>query len=79
MRPSVVVWLELDDATMLHRIDAAILGLAVAPHPPGSKTPDRVISSVSAEITESSTRSYYEHLVVLVVNVGHRRDIYRDR
>jgi mRNA interferase RelE/StbE len=66
---------------VLRRVDAVILGLADAPHPPGSKkfqggddlyrlrTGDyRVIYQVAEE-----------HLVVLVVNVGHRRDIYRDR
>lgn len=63
----------------LRRVDAAILGLADHPHPPGSKklkgTDDlyrirvgdyRVIYTVEAN-----------HLVVLIVNVGNRRDIYR--
>ena len=63
----------------LRRVDAAILGLADDRHPPGSKKLQgeedlyrirvgdyRVIYKVEAE-----------RLVVLVVNVGNRRDIYR--
>ena len=69
------------DTAMLHRIDAAICGLAVAPHPPGSKklrgTDDFF------RIRVGDYRVIYqvedEQLVVLVLNVGHRSDIYRDR
>lgn len=63
----------------LRRVDAAILGLADAPRPPGSKKLQgagdlyririgdyRVVYTVEAQ-----------RLVVLVVNVGNRRDIYR--
>jgi mRNA interferase RelE/StbE len=63
----------------LSRVDAAILGLADDQHPPGSKklkgTEDlyrirvgdyRVIYTIESK-----------RLVVLVVNVGNRRDIYR--
>jgi mRNA interferase RelE/StbE len=63
----------------LRRVDEAIRGLADNPHPPGSKklqgTDDlyrirvgdyRVIYTVEAK-----------RLVVLVVSIGNRRDIYR--
>jgi mRNA interferase RelE/StbE len=63
----------------LSRVDAAILGLAENPHPPGSKqlkgTDDqyrirvgdyRVVYTIEAK-----------RLVVLIVNIGDRRDIYR--
>ena len=70
----------LDKAT-LQRVDTAIRGLAVAPHPPGSKklqgTDDLYRIRVAAYRVIYQVED--EHLVVLVVNVGHRRDIYRDR
>jgi mRNA interferase RelE/StbE len=63
----------------LRRVDAAILGLVDDLHPPGSKKlkgtedlyrirvgDDRVIYTVESNL-----------LVVLVVNIGNRRDVYR--
>jgi len=69
------------DQAILGRIDTAIRGLVLAPHPPGSKklrgTDDLY------RIRVGDYRVVYqvedERLVVLIVNVGHRRDIYRDR
>jgi mRNA interferase RelE/StbE len=70
----------LDKGT-LRRVDAAILGLAVAPHPAGSKKLQGTDDLYRVRVGDY--RIIYqvedEHLVVLVVNVGHRRDVYRDR
>lgn len=63
----------------LRRVDAAIRQLADDPHPPGSKklkgTDDLY------RIRAGDYRILYtvegRRLVVLVVNVGHRRDVYR--
>ena len=69
------------DKPTLRRIDAAILGLAVAPHPAGSKKLQG--SDDLYRIRIGDYRVIYlvedKHLVVLVVAVGHRRDVYRDR
>jgi mRNA interferase RelE/StbE len=61
------------------RVDAAILELARDPHPPGSKK-----LHGAEELYRIRVGDYrvvytveHEHLVVLVVNVGNRRDIYR--
>ena len=65
----------------MSRIDAAILGLAVAPHPPGSKKLQGTGDFYRIRIGDY--RVVYqvenERLVVVVVNVAHRRDIYRNR
>jgi mRNA interferase RelE/StbE len=69
------------DKAILRRVDAAIRGLAVAPHPPHS----RKIRGADNfyRIRVGDYRIVYQvedqDLVVLVINVGHRRDIYRDR
>jgi mRNA interferase RelE/StbE len=69
------------DKSLIRRLDAAICRLAVAPHPAGSKKLQgaddlyrirvgdyRVIYQVDNEL-----------LVVTVVIIGHRRDVYRGR
>jgi mRNA interferase RelE/StbE len=67
--------------SMLHRIDTAILGLSVAPHPPGSKKLRGAEDLYRIRVGDH--RIIYQvddkRLVVLIINIGHRRDIYRDR
>ena len=61
------------------RVDAAILGLATDRHPPGSKKLQGEIDLYRIRVGDY--RIIYkvetERLVVLVVNIGNRRDIYR--
>src|SRR5271169_208495 len=63
----------------LRRVDAAILSLAGDPHPPGSKKLQG--AGDLYRIRVGDYRVVYsievDRLVVLVVNVGNRRDIYR--
>ena len=63
----------------LRRVDAAILGLARDRHPPGSKKLEG--SGDVYRIRVGDYRVVYtievDRLVVVVVNVGNRRDIYR--
>jgi mRNA interferase RelE/StbE len=63
----------------MRRVDAAILGLADDPHPPGSKMLQGEAHLYRIRIGDY--RVIYtvavRRLVVLVVNVGNRRDIYR--
>ena len=69
------------DRAILHRVDAAIRGLAIAPHPPGSKKLQGADDLYRIRVGDYRVIYQVEgdRLVVLVVNVGHRRDIYRDR
>jgi mRNA interferase RelE/StbE len=61
------------------RVDAAILSLANHPHPPGSKKLQGAEDLYRIRV--GGYRVVYavelERLVVLVVNVGNRREIYR--
>jgi len=65
---------------VLVRVDAPILRLALDPRPAGSKK-----LKGSEELYRIRVGDYrvvyqidYEHLRILVVNVGNRRDVYRD-
>jgi mRNA interferase RelE/StbE len=64
----------------LRRVDAKILGLAEAPRPPGAKKLEGVDNLY--RIRSGDYRIVYQieevRLIVVVVDVGHRRDIYRD-
>jgi len=63
----------------LRRVDTAILGLAGDLHPPGSKKLQG--AGDVYRIRVGDYRVVYtidvERLVILVVNLGNRRDIYR--
>jgi mRNA interferase RelE/StbE len=63
----------------LRRVDAAILGLADDQHPPGSKKLKGVEDLYRIRVGDYRVIYTVEskRLVVLVVNVGNRRDIYR--
>jgi mRNA interferase RelE/StbE len=69
------------DKIMLRRVDAAIGGLAVDQYPPGSKKLQG--AGDLYRIRVANYRVIYRvednRLVVLVIDVGHRHDIYRDR
>ncbi len=69
------------DKAILHRADAAIRGLAVDPHPSGSKKLHGADDLYRIRVGDYRIiyRVEDENLLVLVVSVGHRRDIYRDR
>ena len=64
---------------MLKRLDACILGLADDPLPPGVKK--RKDSNGLYRVRVSDYRVIYrieqEILTVLVVKIGHRREVYR--
>ncbi len=63
----------------LRRVDTRIRGLAEAPRPPGVKKLQGLEDLY--RIREGDYRILYriedERLIVLIVDVGHRRDIYR--
>ena len=61
------------------RVDAAILGLAGDPHPPGSKKLEGAGDLYRIRVGDYRVLYTVEHdrLVVLVVDIGNRRDIYR--
>jgi mRNA interferase RelE/StbE len=67
------------DKVMLPRVDAAIRGSAIAPHPPDSKKLRGADDFYRIRVGDCRVIYQVEHrrLVILVVNVGHRRDIYR--
>ena len=67
------------DKVMLPRVDAAIRGLAVAPHPPDSKKLRGADDFYRIRVGDYRVIYQVEHrsLVILVVSVGHRRNIYR--
>jgi mRNA interferase RelE/StbE len=60
-------------------VDTAILGLAGDPHPPGSKELQGAGDLYRIRVGDYRVLYTVEHdrLVVLVVDVGNRRDIYR--
>jgi len=68
------------DKVMLRRVDVVIRGLAVTPRPPHSKKLQGADDLYRIRVGDYRViyRMEHRHLVVLVVNVGHRRDIYRD-
>lgn len=63
---------------ILKRVDAAILALAHNPRPPGAK---KLEGQELYRIRVGDYRIIYamedERLVVLVVRIGHRREVYR--
>jgi mRNA interferase RelE/StbE len=63
----------------LKRVDAAILGLARDRHPQGSKKLDGVGNLYRIRVGDYRVVYTIEvdRLLVLIVNVGNRRDIYR--
>jgi mRNA interferase RelE/StbE len=79
-RPSVKREMERLDAPTARRIDAAILALSDHPRPPGCLK----LSGPSGlwRIRVGDYRIVYEirdrQLIVLIVAVAHRRDIYRN-
>jgi mRNA interferase RelE/StbE len=60
------------------KIVSAVQALAEDPHPPGSK---KLSGADKYRICEGNYRILYtvenDRLIVLVVKVGHRRDVYR--
>lgn len=66
------------DRPVRERIEAAIDGLSQDPRPPGCK---RLVNSSAWRIRIGDYRVLYEIrdavLVVIVVEIGHRREIYR--
>ncbi len=64
----------------LRRVDAKILGLAETPRPPGTKKLEGVENLY--RIRSGDYRIVYQieeaRLVVVIVDVGNRRDIYRE-
>ncbi len=67
------------DRQVRKRVGAAIDGLAAQPRPPGAKALAGTTGVVRIRVGDY--RILYEvhddQLVVLVIDVGHRRDIYR--
>jgi mRNA interferase RelE/StbE len=63
----------------MNRVNAAILALADDPYPPGSRKLHGEEDLYRVRIGDYRIlyRVENERLVVLVVNIGHRRDIYR--
>jgi mRNA interferase RelE/StbE len=63
----------------LKRIDAKILALATNPHPPGSKKLQGADNLLRIRVGDHRVlyQVLRERLVILVVDAGHRRDIYR--
>ncbi len=63
----------------LRRVDAAILGLAGDRHPPGSKKlqGEKDLDRIRVGDYRVVYKVEAERLVVLVVNVGNRGDVYR--
>ena len=63
----------------LRRVDAAILGLADDRHPPGSKNLQGEVDLYRIRVSDYRVMYKVEaqRLVVVVVDVGNRRDIYR--
>jgi mRNA interferase RelE/StbE len=61
------------------RVDASILALANNPHPPGVKKLKGLKGLYRARVGDYRVVYSAEHarLVVLVVRIGHRREIYR--
>ena len=64
---------------VLKRVDAAILALADDPHPPGSRKLQGVDDLFRVRVGDYRIiyRVEENRLVIVVVNVGNRRDIYR--
>ena len=64
---------------VLRQVDAAILGLAHNPRPPGA---EKLTGYDFYRIRVGDYRIIYQieddRLVILVIRVGHRRDIYRE-
>jgi mRNA interferase RelE/StbE len=63
----------------MSRVNAAILALADDPYPPGSKKLQGEANLYRVRVGDYRVlyRIEDERLIVLVVNIGHRRDIYR--
>jgi mRNA interferase RelE/StbE len=63
----------------MNRVNAAILALSEDPYPPGSKKLQGEEDLYRVRVGDYRVlyRVEDERLVVLVVNIGHRRDIYR--
>jgi mRNA interferase RelE/StbE len=64
---------------MLKRLDACILGLANDPLPPGVKKLKNCNGSYRVRVNESRIiyRVEQEVLTILIVKIGHRREVYR--
>lgn len=64
---------------MLKRLDACIVGLADDPLPPGVKKLKNSDGLYRVRVSESRIIYRIEHevLTVLVVKIGHRREVYR--
>ena len=61
------------------RVDACILTLAENPHPPGSKKLAGLNGLYRVRVGDYRVvyRTEHRRLLVLVVRIGHRREIYR--
>jgi mRNA interferase RelE/StbE len=79
IKPSAAKALAALTPTIRRRIDQAILALAHDPRPRGAE-PVRGIPGV-LRIREGDYRILYtvhdDHLIVLVIRIGHRREVYR--
>lgn len=77
-KPGVIKWLHKADGRLRLRILKAAFRLADDPYPPGAK---RLVGKGGLRIRVGDYRIVYEvydsRLLVLVVQVGHRREIYR--
>ncbi|MGP0063039.1 MAG: type II toxin-antitoxin system RelE family toxin [Isosphaeraceae bacterium] len=64
----------------MRRVDAAILGLASDRHPPGSKKlqGEKDLYRIRVGDYRVVYKVEADRLIILVVNVGNRRDIYRE-
>jgi len=65
--------------SILKRLDACILGLAVDPLPPGVKKLKNCDGLYRVRVSDYRIiyRIEQEILTILVVKIGHRRDVYR--
>ena len=78
IKPSAVKELERIPKKQLQKIAEKIQALALDPRPSGC---EKVAERNTYRIRQSSYRIVYtiedDHLVMLVIKIGHRRDIYR--
>ena len=80
LKPSVEKALAALPPQILKRVDAALRALADTPHPPGAKVlhDKKGILRIRVGDYRVLYRVETNRLVVLVVGVGHRREVYRN-
>jgi mRNA interferase RelE/StbE len=79
LRPSAVKAFRALDRPTLRRVDAAILALAKEPYPPGSKQLAGVDDLHRVRVGDYRIvyRVEAARVVLLVIRIGHRREVYR--